>query len=203
MCVEICNDYEYQENEGLRQLCTTKVSVLILRLLLLQFYCHWFINSYNTSTTVMLWKKTSIYSVDKGGFVSHPGLSVIACLCPFFLFVLFYISAFPCSFCSLGADSCVAKAFFQQMLRCRRNPCTSLHPAAPAVRQFTSAYYLVVALRWSVYYTTPDQSSDCFLNPAFKTKLKWHAALAARQILSLISAQIRLGVVMSRMAKWC
>lgn len=70
----------------------------------------------------------------------------------FFLFVLFYISAFPCSFCSLGADSCVAKAFFpQQMLRCRRNPCTSLHPAAPAVRQFTSAYYLVVALRWSVY----------------------------------------------------
>lgn len=37
--------------------------------------------------------------------------------------------------------------FYQQMLQCTMRLCPNLYPEAPAVRQFTSAYYLKLALK--------------------------------------------------------
>lgn len=156
----------------------------------------------STLLTVMLWKKTSISSVDKDGFVSHSSPSAIATKCPFFLFVLIYISVFPCSFCSLGADSCVAKAFFSNRCCTEEGDHTPLSTLQPLL---WGSLHLLIILRWP----WGDQSITQFLIRAQTVSL----TQLLRQIsndtqpkpqdkrLSLISAQIRLGVVMSGMAR--
>lgn len=58
--------------------------------------------------------------------------------------------------------------------------CPALHPPAPAVRQFTSAYYPEPALRLSVHYTIPDQSFNCCLIPSFDDTPQMTPSLSPR-----------------------
>lgn len=96
------------------------------------------------------------------------------CVCPCLFWSCFTSVLFHVPFVAFR-HTAVLPWFYQQMLWCSMRQCPTLHPAAPAVSQFISAYYPESALRWSVHYTSPDQSSDCCLNSAFMTPLEWHS----------------------------
>lgn len=95
-------------------------------------------------------KPSFIHSVDKGPFVSGSWEFYVFMFMHSFLFS----SVLPNVLAVASGQTAVLPWFHRQMLKCTMRLYHILHPAAPAERQFTSAYYPKLALRCSADYTS-------------------------------------------------
>lgn len=106
-----------------------------------------------------------------------PGISIIAHVHFFFFFVLFYICAFPCSLCSLWADSCVANVLstdvvvYGEIYSPPRSPCCE----AVYIRLLSCARPEVICLLY-------NSSSGIWLfpSPSFKDAPQMTHSLSPR-----------------------
>lgn len=127
--------------------------VMILGVSNLHFMCHISVHGYNTQSmawlTFMLWQKTLIHSVDKEPFVSGSWeFCVNACMSPCLFSGLSHVPSVACG------QTAVLPWCDPQMSECTMRLCSTLHVAAPAVRQFASAYYPEPALRDRIHDQT-------------------------------------------------
>lgn len=144
----------------------------------LHFMCHISILWYNAKSMAwlnfMLWQKIFIHSVEKDPFVSRFWefcVSVSMRPCLFFLTsVLSHVPSVA------SGQTAVLPQFDSQMSDCTMRLCPALHLSAPAVRQFTSAYYPKSAPRWSVYYSSWSELWVLLYAWFWWHTMKWHPA---------------------------
>lgn len=79
----------------------------------------------------------------------------VLCECLYASLSLFFFTSVLSHVPSVASgQTAVLPQFDSQMSDCTMRLCPAFHLSAPAVRQFTSAYYPKSAPRWSVYYSS-------------------------------------------------